>query len=571
MRNLKWTESELSKFIKVCCMMTAGNTYASFAQTQELLSKDRGNIDLIKYLCRSGKLKLINSENDFESFLDNRKDMYGNRRDHYKCYFARYQPLREAFSKSPKLDTTRYIKAQLTHLVSASAIPNWITYDEISRVKAQRNFIQNELQEENFAATYSLYIISKIEPKPQEVRLLGDISSKLFKMHYADAHDMVSPTGLFNDPVLEDVDQFPFFDIALNFSILSALGLDRLIVSEEYASTLLSFILHNDFHKFIEAKNRFLGIVQRTVSRNDGQTRDRSIYIPYLRRLEIHVRSLGQNFDPIAYCEVIASTTRDLIDADMLFAKAMDDEDKLKMARNNIVLFSATEIEDEIIKSLLLINNFQHIGKNRAGEYFYNTYSLYDTIHIHYIRTSMGSGNVGGSQRVSHELFNTIRPDYAISTGICFGADQKKQTLGDVIVADGVRMYESAAAREGKFHFRGPSVTLHPQVPSYALNSAGDSWKFKIHVGAMLTGEKLVDDKDFKALIMSMDPKAAGGEMEAAGIQTSASVKGIPFALIKGICDWGEEKTKNFQEVAAQNAVEYTLALIKEIWGSKKH
>lgn len=569
LRARSWSSSEITRFIKICCTLSDGVVYAPFAQTQEMLSRDQENILLISDLCGAEKVNLINSENDFYTFLDGRRDMYGDLRSKYACYFGKTQPLRNFYKKSPNLRTSEYIKGELLNLTQNTFLPNWLTFDEVARIRAQKSFIQNELQEKKFAATFSVYEISRIEPKPQEVRFLGDISSKLFKRHYTGSHDMVSPTGLLNDPLIEDFEHYPYFDVHVNYHLISSLNLDKIIINPEYRMAFVGFVTHKDFHHFVSTKNRYLSIVSRLIGCSPDARKDPKTYLEYIRYLKEDEKLNYQNFDPIIYCESITATMQRLNKTNSSFAAAMDESDRTAMARNNIFIFTATDIEDEVFRSEILHFGFQHVGTKSAGDYFYSTYSLFDTIHLHHMRTSMGSGNVGGSQRASHDLFNSITPDFVISAGICFGANSQKQKLGDVVVAESVRMYELAAARDGKFQFRGPNVPLNPKVPSYARNAFNPTSLYAIHVGAVLSGEKLVDDAEFKARIMQMDEKAVGGEMEAAGLVTSSLSKGIPLGLVKGICDWGESKNDNAQELAAQNAMRFALQMICDIWGKK--
>ncbi|ANL72620.1 nucleoside phosphorylase protein [Rhizobium phaseoli] len=569
LRGLSWSSTELTKFIKTCCTLSDGIVYAPFAQTQEMLSKDKENVLLISELCSFKKINLINAENDFNTFLDGRRDMYGDLKTKYSCYFGKTQPLRNYYTKSPNLRTSEYIKGELLHLTRDTSLANWLTFEDVVRIRSQKSFIQNELQEKKYAATFSLYEISRIEPKPQEVRFLGDISSKLFKRHYADSHDMITPTGLLNDPLMEDYEYYPYFDINVNYHLISSLQLDKIIVNPEYKTAFVGFVTHKDFHHFINIKNRYLNIISKIIKCTPDSRKDSSLYFGYLRHLKEEGKLGYQNFDPVIYCESITATIQRLNKTNSSFAAAMDESDRIAMSRKNIFIFTATDAEDEIFRSEILNFGFQHVGSRRAGDYFYTTYSLFDTIHLHHMRTFMGSGNVGGSQRVSHEVFNSLSPDFVISAGICFGANAKKQKLGDLVVGESVRMYELAAARDGRFQFRGPSVPLHPLIPSYARNAVQPGSSYSIHVGAVLSGEKLVDDVHFKDRIMAMDEKAVGGEMEAAGIVTSSLTKGIPFGLIKGICDWGESKNDDAQELAAQNAIRFSLQMICDIWGKR--
>src|SRR5205823_7702372 len=81
-------------------------------------------------------------------------------------------------------------------------------------------------------------------------------------------------------------------------------------------------------------------------------------------------------------------------------------------------------------------------------------------------------------------------------------------------------------------------------------------WRCKREVGPILSGEKLVDDPVFKADLFSRYPQAIGGEMKGVGLAAAAVRHGVPWILVKAICDWADgKKHKKHQPLAAAAAV----------------
>ena len=128
--------------------------------------------------------------------------------------------------------------------------------------------------------------------------------------------------------------------------------------------------------------------------------------------------------------------------------------------------------------------------------------------------------------------------------GIAFGKDSEKQKIGDVLVASAIIPYESQRrSDDGSIEYRSPI----PPSNSTLLNRFEnvDGWKFdsidgsacSIRVGQILSGEKLIDDPEFKSQLFKQFPTAIGGEMEGAGLCAVASEIGIPWILVKSICD----------------------------------
>ena len=75
-------------------------------------------------------------------------------------------------------------------------------------------------------------------------------------------------------------------------------------------------------------------------------------------------------------------------------------------------------------------------------------------------------------------------------------------------------------------------------------------------MGPILPGEKLVDDAAFKAALLHDHPQAIGGHMEGVGLAAAAVRNGVPWILVKAICDWGDgKKDAKHQPLAAAAAV----------------
>jgi len=79
----------------------------------------------------------------------------------------------------------------------------------------------------------------------------------------------------------------------------------------------------------------------------------------------------------------------------------------------------------------------------------------------------------------------------------------------------------------------------------------------------ILTGEKLVDNLDYRTQLLKFEPEAVGGEMEAAGVYVASHDSKVDWIVIKAICDWGDgQKAKNKearQKKAARSAAEFLI------------
>lgn len=186
------------------------------------------------------------------------------------------------------------------------------------------------------------------------------------------------------------------------------------------------------------------------------------------------------------------------------------------------------------------------------------------------VMCSMGTAGRDGSILTATEALQTFQPKAGVvMPGIAFGRDEHKQTLGDVVVGSVIINYENV--RKGSTHDINRAYKVEPSQKFInhlkqieALRSWSGKNEAKLVIKPMLSGEKLVDDPDFKAELFNAHPEASAGEMEGYGIYSAAQNFGVEWIVIKGICDWGDgQKTKEAQPLAAYNSVSVVEMLLK--------
>lgn len=183
----------------------------------------------------------------------------------------------------------------------------------------------------------------------------------------------------------------------------------------------------------------------------------------------------------------------------------------------------------------------------------------------------MGSSSRGGSLITTYKSIASWSPRFVIMVGIAFGRDNQKQRLGDVIVSSIVHCYELQRRNADVVIYRGPSPESGEFLRELFENES--DWSFQIDaehksrllVGALLSGEKLVDDTEFKRSLFEAYPDAIGGEMEASGVYAAATTKGVEWIVVKGICDWADGfKNDDSQPIAARAAVSLVNSVLSK-------
>ncbi|RSM65235.1 hypothetical protein DMH04_49610 [Kibdelosporangium aridum] len=191
--------------------------------------------------------------------------------------------------------------------------------------------------------------------------------------------------------------------------------------------------------------------------------------------------------------------------------------------------------------------------------------SINDT-EIFVVQAGMqGEANYAGSIHVTARAIRHVAPDYAIITGICYGLDAATQP-GHVLVAS-----EIMDLNHGKLHDvlgetfelpRGPRVPVsHLLLEASRALSRG--WtRTAIHIGLMLSWNKLVNSQLTVEQLINDYPDAIGGDMEGHGFQATTIGTRVDSILIKAVSDKGVHKNDRDQVRAARNAAAFVLHLV---------
>lgn len=188
------------------------------------------------------------------------------------------------------------------------------------------------------------------------------------------------------------------------------------------------------------------------------------------------------------------------------------------------------------------------------------------------VRSEMGAGGVSGAMATILDSIADLNPTAIIMVGIAFGMHEDKQQIGEVLVSQRLLPYE--LQRIGTDEAGTRIVITRSDRPSASprlLQRFRDgelSWHdAETRFGLLLSGEKLVDNIDFREQLRQLEPEAVGGEMEAAGLYAAAHRRKVDWIVVKAICDWADgQKHKNKQkrqQLAAHNAVSFVFHVIE--------
>jgi len=220
------------------------------------------------------------------------------------------------------------------------------------------------------------------------------------------------------------------------------------------------------------------------------------------------------------------------------------------------------------------------IGKNpeeHLGSRVYYDLGVIGRVRTALVRSEMGSLQPGAALATTLKAMHELQPKYIIAVGIMFGVSSEKQEIGQILYSKQIQLYEvqKIATEENASSVRviprGDKVTANPQLLS-RVSASAYSWskKFNEKIPSpelILSGEKLIDNINFRDELINIFPEAKGGEMEASGIYAAAREDETRWIIIKAICDYAdgkksEDKEKR-QKLAANKAANFVFYLLE--------
>ena len=233
----------------------------------------------------------------------------------------------------------------------------------------------------------------------------------------------------------------------------------------------------------------------------------------------------------------------------------------------DILVVTATPVESRAV-----LQAFQTALGDRATPQSIDGRVYFDLGTIHKARlfltqSEMGSGGLDASLQTVQKGIETLQPAAVVMVGIAFGVNEEKQSIGDLLVTEQLRLYDlqrvGSSAGQPQLMLRGDKPHASPWLINHFKSSVLQWAGAEVRFGVVLTGEKLVDNLDFRDQLRSLEAEAIGGEMEGAGMYVACQDKKVDWILIKAICDWADgnkaQDKEARQQSAAQNAAAFLL------------
>lgn len=150
---------------------------------------------------------------------------------------------------------------------------------------------------------------------------------------------------------------------------------------------------------------------------------------------------------------------------------------------------------------------------------------------------------------------------------------------GDVLVADQIVGYELAKVTRDSTERRYEVYRCDAELLEHARSLRPADWadeiaiprpddpsgRFRplVHIGPVLTGDKVLADGATLAELRLAWPKAIGAEMEGLGAALAAYQNGIGFLMVKAVTDFADDgKSDTWRRYAAAAAARFAVAVL---------
>ena len=230
---------------------------------------------------------------------------------------------------------------------------------------------------------------------------------------------------------------------------------------------------------------------------------------------------------------------------------AYDDLKTLNVA--NFLLVTVTPIETEnLLEKLGPISKNGVLKTTVDGKtYHIGRMGCYNVIHCQCM--DQGATSSGGSIVTimnAFEHWSCIKA--VIMVGIAFGMydepnASRQQHIGDILIAKDVIPYERQKVQPREIQYKEDRQSANPDILD-AFKIVEADWNEKnlydeqtgMEICDLLSGEKLVNNLDYRNQLKEKFKSSRGGEMEGAGVASACVNKNIPWVVMKSICDFGD-------------------------------
>ena len=576
--------------IKHILIFTVSPLYCGLSLAWESTGIHKFTREIIKELVERDILDLISNYPTVDEFIASRQSIYEHDHLRYPMYFTnelfKYENFQPKSYKPNK--TTQDMSRSMSFWVADDKmfIDEVLDSEVVKVVKSKLYSIL--LSRKNEAITYSIFqdSISSIKNGFLIENLVRRKISSLYTSHYQEygnADILTGIQGLNYYDVLSI--NYPFYDVSIISSYLHFLNQGKVLsqpwkYNQDFWSSVIENRNCNEHILFRQSYRCLLDICYVLaidhLSKINNKVSQFNIKNTIIALLSEYLPKRKFNFKPNSniknyYNELLIYTNsyiNNIINnhkSNVLLEEVLM---KYKYNSCDVLVVVVNEIERDAIISTISSNYSRSINHVHSKDKTYFDLGEISGAKVFMVQSEMGSIQPGASMETIINAIDLLNPSSIIMSGVAFGVDPEDQSIGEIIVSRQLQNYEVVKIGEGVdseliIKPRGDKVTASTMLLS-RFRSSLTKWKgAKVEFGLLLSGEKLIDNYDFREQLKTQYVEALGGEMEGAGLYAAARSRSKEWIIVKSICDWADgnkkkDKVKR-QKLASNNSARFVI------------
>lgn len=523
-------------------------SYIGNSNLAESLSEFPQAVELVGELEKLGCVKVLTTTISREEFIEARQRLYHNVRDRYPMYFENPDVLFPSKPQVLKDSTTAVLQANMLRSLNIT-IPTPL----IKKADGIKNAIINR-----DGNGITIGILDRIIEMDRIERYhVGLLISENYNKRYLDVMGGCLLKGLPWIYIFDDSSEGNY-DYQLYSAILEEAFIKyikRIPKLRDQAEAIFNLKENQYFNIFLSMfYDLIIGLL--IVKKDDLE----SARWELLRMLKPRLKNLNE------------MTVEGALSCLYLAREEMQRKYAITMKKNplNTILYVvATNTEFEKVTTFYKAKGVK-LEHFEIKENVYYNLGIIRGSQVFLVKSGMGAKRPDASILTIKQAVDELKPNYMIMVGIAFGLKEEKeidgiikgnQHIGEVLVSSEIIDYGSYKISEKGIVERGAKIPADPTLLK-RFSTAYVNWdNTKVHTGLIVTSDVLVNKMEFQQNLIERFPDAIGGEMEGCGFLANYQ---HPWILIKAICDFGHDKSNDYQGDAAMNAIEYVDFVLRE-------
>lgn len=545
-RHLNFSDTQAQKVIATALLMSDLPLYVSFSHMYESIEYFPEAISMAFDYEKLGLLRMLTNMRNIDEFLASRRSLYDFDKSRYLNYFSSTESFWPTDTFVIKDDTTTILRTRIFESFGSNNdfSDNVKEALQLSLIKNKQNAITFSFFRETIQNEYNQLHLTDFQYQ-QAIADIKETISKQYTSRYL---------GVLNGTIVTAIPGLSYYDVLAKDAFLTNYSLFTELLKPLYG------LYKNNFHKALELRlnssyQLLHNVLQWTILGLHQITNNINIAISIIRQYRAKGKSIRFSDDFIADCIGLYDYVN----------KMISDRGGVIKMQTRILLLVATQLElDIMLKELKTVSPVT----GSVGKLSYFTSVIGESL-VYVVKCQMGQGGVGGSILTLEESIRILTPDFVIMGGIAWGANKKKQNIGDLIISTQVWDYDIERVNpDGSVTPRGPISPSSARLVQMFEVVCASVENYSINFGLVASGSELLDNKEYVEGLKVEQPELIGGDMESAGMASVCSRKNVDWILVKGICDWGYNKNshkKEYQQIAATNSAEAIVSLLSQL------